>query len=127
MKTLTTMAAVAALIAGMSIASAQNAGGPAGPNASPGNINKGVGTEKSTSQSGNQSGKTVKQAGPKKTRVTGKGAFCVEVSSGTGGLNCKYATMAACEKDAQPQNNMCSPNPNKMAKSSGAKSTTGAK
>ena len=127
MKTFTTLAAVAALIAGMSIANAQNAGGPAGPNASPSNINKGADTEKTTSQSGNESGKTVKQAGAKKTRVMGKGAFCVEVSAGTGGLDCKYASMAACEKDAQPQNNQCSPNPNKKMAKGAAKSTTGAK
>ena len=36
-----------------------------------------------------------------------------------GPLNCKYASLAACEKDAKAQNLNCSPNPKK--------STTGSK
>ena len=40
-------------------------------------------------------------------------------TSASGGLNCKYASMAACEKDAKPQSLNCSSNPNK--------STTGSK
>lgn len=88
MKTLTTLTAVAALIAGISIASAQ------------------MGSSPSASQSGTQ-------------KVTGNSAFCINSTSASAGLNCKYQTMAACEKDAKSQNLNCSPNPNK--------STTGSK
>ena len=88
MKTLTTLTAVAALIAGVSIASAQGQMGSSPM--SPG-------------------------GGPK---ATGNAAFCITTSV-SGALNCKYASMAACEKDAKPQNLQCSPNP--------SKSTTGSK
>jgi len=53
-----------------------------------------------------------------KAQTVGNSAFCINMSGG-GGMNCKYASMAACEKDAKPQNLSCSPNPNK--------STTGSK
>jgi hypothetical protein len=53
-----------------------------------------------------------------KSQTVGNSAFCINMSGG-GGMNCKYASMAACEKDAKPQNLSCSPNPNK--------STTGSK
>jgi len=53
-----------------------------------------------------------------KSQTVGNSPFCINTSA-SGGLNCKYASMAACEKDAKPQNLNCSPNPNK--------STTGAK
>ena len=88
MKTLTTLTAVAALIAGVSIAGAQGSMGSS--------MDKGSGPPK----------------------ATGNAAFCITLSTG-GGLNCKYASMAACEKDAKPQKMECSPNPNK--------STTGSK
>jgi hypothetical protein len=87
MKTLTTLTAVAALVAGISIAQAQGTMG--------------------TSSSGMQAPQT-----------TGNAAFCIATSPG-GPLNCKYASLAACEKDAKPQNLNCSPNPKK--------STTGSK
>ena len=51
-------------------------------------------------------------------QATGTGAFCIATSPG-GALNCKYASLAASEKDAKPQNLNCSPNPKK--------STTGSK
>jgi len=51
-------------------------------------------------------------------QTIGNGAFCINTSA-SGALNCKYASMAACEKDAKPQNLNCSPNPKK--------STTGSK
>jgi parvulin-like peptidyl-prolyl isomerase len=79
MRTLTTLTAVAALLAGVSIASAQGMG-----------------------QSGS-SGPAV---------ATGNSPFCINQSS-SGALNCKYTSLAACEKDAKPQNLNCSPNPNK--------------
>jgi hypothetical protein len=53
-----------------------------------------------------------------KSQTVGSSPFCINMSA-SGGLNCKYASMAACEKDAKPQNLNCSPNPNK--------STTGSK
>jgi hypothetical protein len=62
MKTITTLTAVAALIAGMSIAVAQNAGGSAAPGASPSNINKGSDdSTKASSQSGSESKGTAMQ------------------------------------------------------------------
>lgn len=44
-------------------------------------------------------------------QATGSGKFCIEVSKG-GSLQCKYASIAACEKDGQAQGLQCSPNPN---------------
>jgi hypothetical protein len=87
MKTLTTLTAVAALVAGISFAQAQGTMGQTG-------------------------------GGMQAPQATGTGAFCIATSPG-GPLNCKYASLAACEKDAKPQNLNCSPNPKK--------STTGSK
>jgi hypothetical protein len=81
MKTLTTLTAVAALIAGVSFAQAQMGSPPSG-------------------------------SGMQRAQTVGNSPFCINIS-GSGGLNCKYASMAACEKDAKPQNLNCSPNPNK--------------
>ncbi len=83
MKTLTTLTAVAALIAGVSIASAQG-----------------------------QMGSSPMSKSGSAPQATGNAAFCINTSA-SGALNCKYASMAACEKDAKPQNLNCSPNPNK--------------
>jgi hypothetical protein len=83
MKTLTTLTAVAALIAGLSIASAQSP------------------------MSQDKSGSMSKSP----TQATGNGKFCIETSAG-GSWDCKYASLAACEKDAKPQNRQCNPNPN---------------
>jgi hypothetical protein len=57
-------------------------------------------------------------SGMQAPQTTGNAAFCIATSPG-GPLNCKYASLAACEKDAKPQNLNCSPNPKK--------STTGSK
>jgi hypothetical protein len=89
MKLLSTLTAVTALVAGISFAQAQ-------------------GTMGSPS-----SGSSMQ-----KSQTIGSSPFCINTSA-SGGLNCKYASMAACEKDAKPQNLNCSPNPNK--------STTGSK
>ncbi len=83
MKTLTTLTAVAALVAGISFAQAQ-------------------GTMGSPS-----SGSSMQ-----KTQTIGNSPFCINTSA-SGALNCKYSSMAACETDAKPQNLNCSPNPNK--------------
>ena len=85
MKPITTLTAIAALVAGISVASAQMTPSPT-------------------------------QSGPPK--AAGSSPFCIGTSA-SGALNCKYSSMAACEKDAKTQNLNCSPNPNK--------STTGAK
>ncbi len=90
MKTLTTLTAAAALIAGMSLASAQMS--PSGSSSG------------STGASGATSGTSQQQ-------TTGSGKYCIEASPG-GALNCKYASLSACEKDAKPLNRQCSPNPN---------------
>ena len=86
MKTLTTFTAIAALIAGISIASAQMQSSPSSQTAPP--------------------------------KAAGNAAFCITTSD-SGARNCKYQTMAACEKDAKAQNLNCSPHPKK--------STTGSK
>ena len=90
MKTLTTLDRRCALVAGISIAQAQGTMGQTGSSSS----------------------------SMQKPQTTGNAAFCIATSPG-GALNCKYASMAACEKDAKPQNLNCSPNPKK--------STTGSK
>lgn len=90
MKTLATLTAVAAFVAGISFAQAQGTMGK--PGASGG--------------------------GMQAPQTTGNAAFCISTSA-SGALNCKYTTLAACEKDAKLQNLNCSPNPKK--------STTGSK
>ena len=90
MKTLTTLTAVAALVAGLSIASAQTTTPKSGAMAP---------------SSGSSSMGVQRQA------ATGSAKFCIETSPG-GSLNCKYASLSACQKDAKAQNLNCSPNPN---------------
>ena len=99
MKTPTTLTAVAALVAGLSIASAQTTTPKSGASSGA------MGSPSSSSSIGQQA-------------ATGSGKFCIETSAG-GSLNCKYASLSACEKDAKTQNLNCSPNPKS--------STTGAK
>ncbi len=41
----------------------------------------------------------------------GSAKFCITMSASNPSLNCKYASMAACEKDAKAQNLQCQPNP----------------
>jgi hypothetical protein len=53
-----------------------------------------------------------RSSGMQAPQTTGNAAFCIATSPG-GPLNCKYASLAACEKDAKPQNLNCSPNPKK--------------
>jgi hypothetical protein len=83
MKTLATFTAIATLVAGVSFAQAQGTMGSPSP------------------------GTTMQ-----KSQTIGNSPFCINMSA-SGGLNCKYASMAACEKDAKPQNLNCLPNPNK--------------
>jgi hypothetical protein len=72
----------------------------------------------SIAQAQNTMGQTGSSSGGMQPQTTGNAAFCIATSPG-GPLNCKYASLAACEKDAKPQNLNCSPNPKK--------STTGSK
>lgn len=111
MKMLTTMTAIAAIIAGISIASAQNSTekSPAPP---PSSINKGdVAEHPSGTQKMNPSGMKSSAAEKKGQVASGQSKFCSETSPGSG-LNCKYASMAACEKDAKAKGVQCKPNPN---------------
>lgn len=120
MKTLTTLTAIAALVAGISIASAQNQGGPSPQGASPSNINKGSDdSSRAGAQSGSQSTSSTMQTTGAKDTVVGTGKFCVQISTSGGGIECKFASLEACTKEAQPRGLQCSPNP-KMA-------TTGSK
>lgn len=80
MKTLTTLTAVAALIAGMSIANAQSSSSM--------EKDKNMGAASSA-------------------QVIGTSKFCAKTSSGT--LNCTFASMEACEKDAK--GDTCTTNP----------------
>lgn len=87
MKTITTLTAVAALIAGMSIASAQ--------------------TSPSNSMDKGASGSMM---APAPQAAAGNGEFCTETKTG-GVLNCNYATLADCNKAAKPNLETCAANP----------------
>jgi len=80
MKSFLTLTAAAALIAGVSMAQAQVKSGQTG------------GTP---------------QAGESTVSQTGK--FCSKGPSGTQ-MDCRFATMAACEKEAKVKNETCVPN-----------------
>jgi hypothetical protein len=95
-------AVAAALASGLSIAAAQNAPTTKAPIA-PNSINKG--TEPGT-PSGAESQATAKG---KPARVAGHGKFCSENSNQA--LNCKFASMSACEKQNKSQNLHCVANP----------------
>ncbi len=82
MKTLTTLTAVAALITGVSIASAQMSPSSNSPSSGASNARQAM----------------------------GNGKFCIETSKG-GSLQCKYASITECQKDAQAQGLQCAPNP----------------
>ena len=89
MRTLTAIVAAAVLAGGISVASAQNSqsqNAPVGsPNPATSTMNKG------------SMGQT----------VTGKSKFCLQASSGA--MNCKFASMEACQKAAK--GGQCMPNP----------------
>jgi len=88
---LTTLVATAALIGSMSIAGAQSTQGQNAP----------AGASNSATSSMNKGSMTQK--------VTGKSKFCLETSPG-GALNCKFASMEACQK-AGKASSQCVPNP----------------
>lgn len=126
MKTFTTLTAVAALVVGMSVASAQNKAGPAPAETSPSNLNAGTATP-GTPQSGTQSkgtakAATVKKSGAKNT-ITGKSKFCISGKATANTWDCKFATLAACETAAKPVNEICQPKANLASMKSGTKTT----
>ncbi len=85
MRTLTTIVAAAFLVGGISVASAQSQNAPVGsPNPAASSMSKGS-----------------------MAKVTGKSKFCVQSSSGA--INCKFASMEACQKAAK--GGQCMPNP----------------
>lgn len=116
MRTMTAFVAAAALVAGMSIAGAQNAP-TTNTNTPPNSINKG---SQATKPSGAESERAAQMKGGKMAnqKVAGKSKFCLETSPG-GALNCKFASMSACQKAGKAGNKQCVTNP-KMG-------TTGAK
>jgi hypothetical protein len=121
MKSLTTFTAIAALIAGVSIASAQNAATPSNKVPPPSSINAGKATGSGTAKSGSEStGAAHSSMSSGKMNVTGKSKFCISTAPGSNGLECKFASMAACEKAAKVQNRQCQKNP-KMAGTTGMK------
>ena len=129
MKTLTTLTAVAALVAGISIASAQNKAGPAPQDASPSNLNKGSSAPSpGSAQSGSQAkGTANKAANTKNQIVTGTGKFCMTgAPGGTNSLECKYASMQACETAAKSQERECQENPKMTTTGSSSMKNSGA-
>ena len=104
MKTLTTMTAVAALIAGLSFANAQNAATPNDKTPPPSSINHGTVGTKSGSESS-----AAAQASMKSDKMTwkGNGKFCISQTAGSLTADCKFASMAACETAAKPKNLNC--------------------
>ena len=109
MRTITTLVAAAALIGGITVANAQHAQTTT-PNPSPNAINKG---SLPTKPSGSEAkGAANTGSGKMASRqTTGSSKFCVETTPG-GSLNCKYASMSACEKYGEPNDRKCFPNPN---------------
>lgn len=94
MKTLTTLTAIAALAAGISIASAQT-------------------TTKPMSTTAPHASSTMsKSTMGRKVAVTGRSKYCMSGAGGSNSLNCKYASLAACTKAAKPMHRTCKPNPN---------------
>ena len=131
MKTLTAFAAAAMLAASFSVASAQNAANPNQKDPPPSSINSGgytgaaakSGSETTGAAEGGAMSKQGKAMG--KSSVKGKSRFCSKPRTGSEGLNCVYATRAACQKVAQPGNATCVPNPNLGTTGAGGKMNSG--
>ena len=85
MKTLTTLTAIVALIAGMSVADAA--------------MSSKSSTKSSTMGAGMSSSMS---------KVSGKSKYCIKSSSGA--LNCKFASLSACQKANKGKT--CTTNPN---------------
>ena len=105
MKSLTTIALAAALFAGATTASAQNATPTTKVAPSPSNINK-------SNSPGKPSGSEASSAAADRSaRVSGAGKFC-KPRSANGRLDCRYASMTACEKHNKSSSLHCVANPN---------------
>jgi hypothetical protein len=105
MKSLTTLAAVAALIIGMSIAGAQNAP-TTSPNTSPNSINK---SNQPSKNSGTES--EIAAQGRVPANVAGQSGYCAQTTV-SGPLQCIYATLAACDEANRWNSLKCVTNPN---------------
>lgn len=118
MKTLTTLTAVAALVAGLSFAQAQS---PSATQPAPNSINSGAQTGTGDSKSGAQMNGSAmqKNGGMKasgKVAVTGTSKFCIKDTGSAGSWNCKFASIAACQQEAKTGlKKECGPNPNLSA------------
>lgn len=110
MKTITTLTAAAALVVGLSVAGAQNAPSNPPQNSSPNQINKSNLPNKNSGSESQGAAKSGSGAMNKQAQTMGNGKFCVETTPG-GAWNCKFASMAACEKEGKPNNRQCHPNP----------------
>jgi hypothetical protein len=111
-------------IANINVANAQNPAGKSGPVSSPSNLNKGSDTGK-PSQSGSES-KAATHGHMKRASITGKSRYCMSGARGSNSWNCKFASMASCEKAAKSTGRHCRTNP-RMASSGMKSSTTGMK
>ncbi len=124
MKTLTMLTA-AALIAGISAAGAQNAATPNQKVPPPSSINAGGYTTPAAKSGSETTGAAQAGAAGKmgKTAFTvkGKSRFCIKTPTGKS-LNCKYTTMAACQKIAKPGHKVCISNPKIGTTGAGLKS-----
>jgi hypothetical protein len=95
MKTFTTLTAVAALVVGMSMASAQTPSG--------------MQNQQSKAPSA-ATKSTANNPAKKKTATKGNGKFCA-VSAPGGKMNCKYASIEACQQDPKLKGRQCAANP----------------
>ncbi|HET7848003.1 MAG TPA: hypothetical protein VFL51_02975 [Pseudolabrys sp.] len=83
MKSATTLIAAVALIAGVSVASAQ-----------------------STMSKGSMGSSSMQK------NAMGSGKYCLQPSGSSSKMNCKYQTMASCQQAAKSQKGSCVANPN---------------
>jgi len=103
MKKLPIIVLSGALLAGLSVAYAQNA--PTTKQVdSPANINEG---SPATHTSGSESQNAAKKNDP--GRVAGKGKYCTEMA---GKLDCRFASMKSCQSATKSSNFQCVLNPN---------------
>ena len=104
MKVLTGIAIAAALLTSASMTNAQNTTPTTKVGPSPSNINK---SNRPTVPSGAEAPSAV--AG-RHARVVGHGKFCAPLAA-NGPLNCRYASMSACEKQNKSSSLHCLANP----------------
>jgi hypothetical protein len=104
MKVLTAIAIAAVLLMDATIASAQNTTPTTKVAPSPSNINK---SNRPTVPSGAEASSA---ATGHHARAAGRGKFCIPTSA-NGPLNCRYASMSACEAHNKSSNLKCVANP----------------